>query len=129
MFNRLKSRVSLAPLFVKRDDQRPGLTSLLTLGVRVFPVLEFVRRRALDHEQAPLPGLHPEKRKKMTDTPTAERFLKALSDVSLTIMKTAAGEDIRQRLTPLSAVQQDILQRLGLDTSLSQQLAMHDTGK
>src|SRR6266704_581167 len=35
IFNRLKSRVSIAPLFVKRDDQIQGLTYLLTLGVRV----------------------------------------------------------------------------------------------
>ncbi len=37
----------------------------------------------------------------MTDTPTAERILKA------------AGEDILRRLTPLSGVQEDILHRLG----------------
>src|SRR5712691_1371662 len=35
IFHRLKSRVSIAPLFVKRDDQIQGLTYLLTLGVRV----------------------------------------------------------------------------------------------
>ena len=128
MFNRLKSRVAIAPLFVKRDDQIQGLTYLLTLGVRVLTVLEFVLRRSLEHDQAKLPGLHPENRHKMTDTPTAERLLKAFSDVSRTIIKTAAGEDILQRLTPLSELQQDILQRLGLDTSLYQQLEIHDTG-
>jgi transposase len=35
VFNRLKSRVPIAPLFVKRNDHIEGLTSLLTLGVRV----------------------------------------------------------------------------------------------
>jgi len=129
IFNRLKSRVSIAPLFVKRDDQIQGLTYLLTLGVRVLTVLEFVLRRSLENDQAKLPGLHPENRTKMTDTPTAERLLKAFSDVSLTIFKTAAGEAILQRLTPLSALQQAILQRLGLDLSLYQQLEIHDTGK
>ena len=128
IFNRLKSRVSIAPLFVKRDDQIQGLTYLLTLGVRVLMVLEFVLRRSLGNDQAKLPGLHPENRTKMTDTPTAERLLKAFSAVSLTIIKTAAGEDILQRLTPLSALQQDILQRLGLHTSLYQQLEIHNTG-
>jgi hypothetical protein len=94
----------------------------------VCTVLEFVLRRSLANDQATLPGLHPENRTKMTDTPTAERLLKAFSPVSLTIIKTAAGEDILQRLTPLSALQQDILQRLGLDPFLSQQLEIHDTG-
>jgi transposase len=35
IFNRLKSRLHIAPLFVKRNDQIAGLTYLLTLGVRV----------------------------------------------------------------------------------------------
>ena len=35
LFNRLKSRVHIAPLFVKRNEQIEGLTYLLTLGVRV----------------------------------------------------------------------------------------------
>jgi transposase len=129
IFNRLKSRVSIAPLFVKRDDQIQGLTYLLTLGVRVVTVLEFVLRRSLAQDHATLPCLHLENRQKMTNTPTAERILKAFSDVSLTIFKTAAGEHILHRLTPLSVLQQDILQRLGLDMSLYQQLEIHDTGQ
>jgi transposase len=35
LFNRLKSRVHIAPLFVKLNEHIEGLTSLLTLGVRV----------------------------------------------------------------------------------------------
>jgi transposase len=35
IFNRLKSRVHIAPLFVKLNEQMEGLTYLLTLGVRV----------------------------------------------------------------------------------------------
>ena len=128
LFNRLKSRVHIAPLFVKRDDQIEGLTYLLTLGVRVLTVLEFVLRRSLQNAQAKLPGLHPENRTKMTDTPTAERLLNAFSDVSLTIVKTATGEDILRRLTPLSTLQQEILRRLGLGTSLYRQLEIHDIG-
>jgi transposase len=35
IFNRLKSRVHIAPLFVKLNEQIEGLTYLLTLGIRV----------------------------------------------------------------------------------------------
>ena len=35
LFNRLKSRVHIAPLFVKLNEHIEGLTYLLTLGVRV----------------------------------------------------------------------------------------------
>src|SRR5881397_1471645 len=113
IFNRLKSRVHIAPLFVTLNDQIEGLTSLLTLGVRVLTVMEFVLRRSLQTDQTTLPGLHPEHKTKMTDKPTAERILKAFADVSLTIIKTAAGEEILRLLTPLSGLQEDILQRLG----------------
>jgi transposase len=122
IFNRLKSRLEIAPLFVKRDDQIQGLTYLLTLGVRVLTVMEFILRRSLQQEQATLPGLHLENRNKQTDKPTAERLLNAFDKISLTIIKDAAGNEIRRWLTPLSAVQQDILYRLGLNPDLYWQL-------
>jgi transposase len=126
IFNRLKSRVQIAPLFVKLNEQIEGLTYLLTLGVRVLTVMEFVLRRSLAQEQASLPGLHPENKQKRTDKPTAERLLKAFSDVSLTIIKHAAGEEILRRLTPLSGLQEDILQRQGLGMSLYGQLEIQE---
>jgi transposase len=128
IFNRLKSRVHIAPLFVKLNEQIEGLTYLLTLGVRVLTVTEFVLRRSLETAQASLPGLHPENKQKMTDKPTAERILKAFADISLTIIKNAAGEDILRRLTPLSGLQEDILQRLGLGTILYRQLEIQVSG-
>jgi transposase len=126
VFNRLKSRVHIAPLFVKLNDQIEGLTYLLTLGVRVLTVTEFVLRRSLEQDQVTLPGLHPENKQKRTDTPTAERLLKAFAEVSLTIIKNAVGEVILRRLTPLSGVQEDILQRLGLGASLYRQLEIQN---
>jgi transposase len=120
--NRLKSRVHIAPLFVKRNELIEGLTYLLTLGVRVLTVMVFVLRRSLEQAQATLPGLHPENKQKMADKPTAERLLQAFADVSLTIIQHAAGEEILRRLNPLSRAQEAILQRLGLGTHLYRQL-------
>jgi transposase len=128
IFHRLKSRVHIAPLFVKLNDQIEGLTYLLTLGVRVLTVMEFVLRRALQTTQTQLPGLHPENKTRRTDQPTAERILKAFADVSLTIIKNAAGEGILRRLTSLSGLQADILQRLGLGASLYGQLEIQEMG-
>src|SRR5438128_7036561 len=128
LFNRLKSRVHIAPLFVKLNDHIEGLTYLLTLGVRVLTVMEFVLRRSLQNDHTKLPGLHPEHKTKMTDQPTAERILKAFADISCTIIQNAAGEDILRRLTPLSGLQKDILQRLGLDAALYEQLAIQTMG-
>jgi transposase len=128
IFQRLKSRVHITPLFVKLNEQIEGLTYLLTLGVRVLTVTEFVLRRSLETEQTRLPGLHPENKQKLTDKPTAERILKAFSAISLTIIKNAAGEDILRRLTPLSGLQEDILQRLGLGAALYRQLEIQVIG-
>jgi len=128
IFHRLKSRVHIAPLFVKLNDQIEGLTYLLTLGVRVLTVMEFVLRRSLQTDQTKLPGLHPENKTRLTDKPTTERILKAFSAISLTIIKTAAGEDILRRLTPLSGLQGDILQRLGLGAALYGQLEIQGIG-
>jgi len=128
LFNRLKSRVHIAPLFVKRNEHIEGLTYLLTLGVRVLTVTEFVLRRSLEQDQVGLPGLHPENKQKITDKPTAERILQAFADISLTIIKNAAGEDILRRLTPLSGLQEDILRRLGLSAALYEQLEIQAIG-
>jgi transposase len=128
LFNRLKSRGHIAPLFVKLNDQIEGLTYLLTLGVRVLTVMECVLRRSLPTAQTTLPGLPPENKTRRTAKPTAERILKAFADVSLTIIKNAAGEDIRRRLPSLSGLQTDILQRLGFGASLYGQLEIQEMG-
>jgi len=41
-------------------------------------------------------------------------------------IKHATGEEILRRLTPLSALQKDILQRLGLGASLYEQLEIQE---
>jgi len=122
--NRLKSRVHIAPLFVKLNGQIEGLTYLLTLGVRVLTVMEFILRQSLQKDQAKLPDLHPENKQKMTAKPTVERILKAFAHVSLTIVKNAVGEEILRWLTPLSVLQEDILQRQGFGIALNRQLAI-----
>src|SRR6266545_1565822 len=78
--------------------------------------------------QAPLPGLHPENKRKRTDTPTVERLLHAFVGVSLPLIPSAAGEEILRRMTPLSGVQEALLHRLGLGTHLYRQLAMQNMG-
>lgn len=117
LFNRLKSDLNIAPNFVKRNDQIAGLTNLLSLGVRVLSVIEYVVRRSLQQDKATLPNLHPENRQKETSIPTAKRLLSAFSNISLTIISTSIGEVFRY-LTPLSKLQMEIMNRLGLDISL-----------
>ena len=52
-----RAGVHIAPLFVKLNDQIEALTYLLTLGVRVLTVMEFVLRRSLQTDQNRSPRL------------------------------------------------------------------------
>jgi transposase len=50
-FGRLKGApLSIAPMFVKRDDQVTGLTHLLSIALRVLTLIEFVVRRILKQQ-------------------------------------------------------------------------------
>jgi len=116
IFGRLKSRLDIAPLFVRKDDQIKGMTYLLTLCVRVMTLIEFVVRRSLKEEKTALSGMmHSENRKKNTDKPSAERILKAFSRINLTIIFDQAGNVVVRSLKPLSNLQIEIIRRLKLD--------------
>jgi transposase len=125
-FHRLKGApLSIAPLFVKRDDQVVGLTNLLSIAVRWLTLIEFVVRRALKREQAKLVGLHPENPKKATDTPTTERLLQAFANITLTIIQFP--DRVVQHVTPLTPLQVRILQLLDLSPDIYSALAHNST--
>ena len=116
IFNRLKSRLEIAPFYVKRDDQIKGITHLLTLGVRVYTLLEFVVRRSLNRSNQKLVGLHLENLKKGTAIPTCERILKGFSKITLSIV--TVENKVISHLTPLNQLQIDILHHLGFSTDI-----------
>ncbi|MCP4352349.1 MAG: IS1634 family transposase [Desulfobacterales bacterium] len=116
IFNHLKSRLNIAPLYVKRKDQIKGMTHLLMLGVRIYTLIEFAVRRSLSDSRQKITGLHPENPGKATDSPTCERILKAFSNITLTIFET--GDGVEGHLTPMSQIQTDILKHLGLKPTI-----------
>jgi len=125
-FHRLKGApLSIAPLFVKRDDQVTGLIHLLSIAVRLLTLIEFVVRRALKREQAQLVGLHAENPKKGTDQPTTERLLKAFSGINLTIIQLP--DRVVHHVTPLSPLQERILTLLGLSPDIYRALAQNSS--
>jgi transposase len=121
-FHRLKGApLSIAPFFVKRDDQVTGLVHLLSIAVRLLTLIEFVVRRALQREQSQLVGLHAENPKKGTDKPTTERLLKAFSGINLTIIQFP--DRVVYHVTPLSPLQERILVLLGMSPDIYRSLA------
>jgi transposase len=121
-FHRLKGApLSLDPMFVKRDDQVIGLTNLLSMGVRLLTLIEFMVRHKLKQDQQKLVGLHAENPKKGTDTPTTERLLKAFGNITLTIVHLPG--QVLHHVTPLTPLQTRILELLGLSPTIYTALA------
>jgi len=108
---RVKGRpLSLAPLWVTRDDHAIGLTRLLTLAARLLALAEYEARRKLKEAQRMLAGLYPGQPARATDQPTTERLLLAFKHITLTIVRT--GKRVERFITPLSDLQTDILKLL-----------------
>lgn len=122
---RLKGHpLSLTPMYLQRDDHVTGLIRLLSLGLRVLTLLEFVVRRQLAQAGASLMGLYAGQPKRATTRPTAERLLDAFQNISLTLI------DLSDRrvchVTPLSPLQQRILALLDFASVIYTRLA-HDS--
>lgn len=64
-------------------------------------------RRSLQQENAALPNLHPENKKKLTQVPTAERLLKAFSRITLTKILDDSDKTLVKLLTVLSNLQKE----------------------
>lgn len=117
---RLKGKsLSLAPLWVRRDDHALGLTRLLTLAARVLAVVEYQVRRTLAQDDRALSGLYPGQPTRATAQPTTERLLRAFKTVSLTLVRKG-GTQIFYLLTPLSDLQRTILHDLDCPANLYQ---------
>jgi transposase len=111
-FHRFKGKpLGANPMFVKRDDQVQGLLHLLSLGLRLLTLMEFVVRRQLSNTQDGLSGLYPEHPKKTTTRPTTERLLKAFDHITLTCFEVE-GRAYRH-LPALTPLQEKILHLLG----------------
>ena len=121
-FHRLKDApLTIRPLYVQRDDQVQGLTHLLSLGVRVLTLIEYVVRQQLAVHGEELVGLHAENPKQGTARPTAARLLRAFRHLTLTILELPTGRV--GHVTPLTPLQCRILELLGLSPDIYRALA------
>lgn len=121
-FARLKGRtLSLTPMFLKDDRRVTGLIRLLSIGLRVLTLLEFVVRRGLVQNQEQLAGLYAGNPKRTTATPRAETLLAAFKNIYLNTV--TIGEQVLLHITPLSDLQRKILALLGLSPNIYSQLA------
>jgi transposase len=123
-FQRLKGRpLGIRPLYVQREDHACGLVRLLSLALRILTLVEHVAREKLQAEGVPLRGLYAGNPQRQTARPTTERLLDAFQGITLTVVHLP-GQTIRH-ITPLSDLQQRILDLLNLPISVYQALAVH----
>jgi len=116
-FGRLKGRpLSLAPLYLERDDHVTGLIRLLTIALRVLTILDYAARARLDQEHRARPGLYAGNPTRATRHPTAELLLTAFKEITLTVVHTP--QLILRHLTALSPLQHDILALLGFSPDI-----------
>lgn len=87
---------------------------MLTIGLRVLTLLEFVVRCNLSSDS--LVGLYAGNHKRETKRPTAESILAAFKNIDMVIIKQA--HDTLSHLTPLSDLQQRILELLGFPQTI-----------
>jgi len=115
-FHRFKrGQLPALPIYFQNQDRIAGLMFLLTLALRVFTLIEFVVRLALQTAQQSLAGLYEGNPKRETNRPSAEQLLKAFDNLTLYFLPDASIF-----ITPLSDLQKRILALMKLPESLYQ---------
>jgi transposase len=114
---RLKGHpLSVSPMYLQQDDHVSGLIRLLSVGLRVLTLLEFVVRQRLATAGTELAGVYAGNPKRATARPTTERLLKGFEGLTLTIIRE--GRRRRYHLTPLSRMQRRILALLNFSVDI-----------
>jgi transposase len=129
IFRRLQGKfLSITPVYVQRDDHARGLFQLLTLGARVLALGDYQAKQALAQENSELTGIYPGNPNRGTARPTTERMLKAFEHIDLLILPAEMVAEASEFcfVTPLSPVQERILDLLGLPASLYTALQFGD---
>ena len=115
-FHRFKrGSLPALPIYFQNEDRITGLMFLLNIALRVFTLMEFVVRLALQQTQQSLAGLYDGNPKRKTNRPSAERMLQAFCHLNLYFLP-----DSTIFITPLSELQKQILSLMKMPESLYQ---------
>ena len=123
-WSRLKGQpLGLMPMYLQQESRILGLVLLLSLGLRLLTLVEWAVREKLREGGQTLKGLYPGQAGRQAKRPSAELLLQAFKGISLAIVETA-GQRVAQ-LTPLTALQQRLLDLWGLPPDLYHRLTLH----
>ena len=119
---RLKGHaLSLTPLYLKCEQRIVGLIFLLSIALRVLVLMQFVARENLKREGMTLKGLYPGQPGRQTMRPTTEMMLHVFRGITLSRI-TVNGETY-EHLTPLTPVQERIVELIGIPLETFSRLA------
>jgi transposase len=114
--------LGISPLQVRNDDQIVGLTCLLTIALRLLTLIQIQVRESLEREGRKLAGLYEGNPGRATDNPTGLRLLRAIARAQVTLTRVELPDRAFLHLTPLPPLLQQILQLLGLPSSIYERL-------
>jgi transposase len=119
---RLKGRsLSLTPLYLQCEHRIVGLIFLLSIALRVLVLMQFVARESLQKAGTTLKGLYPGQPGRQTMRPTTEMLLHMFRGITWSRI-TLHGETY-EHLTPLTPVQERIVELLGIPLEVFSRLA------
>jgi transposase len=126
-FARLKGKpLGLTPMYLQTDRRVAGLVHLLSIGLRVLTLLEYVVRRSLAASGETLRGVYASQPGRQTRRPSAELLLGAFRGLDLRIVE---ADGVRYRtVSPLTRAQRRILQLLDIPSSVYEDLAGRFSG-
>jgi transposase len=125
-WSRLKGQpLGLTPMYLQQENRIVGLVLLLSLALRLLTLLEWTVRKKLLENKETLKGLYPGQAGRQAKRPSAELLLKAFQGVSLAIVEMAGQQAVH--VTPLTALQQKLLDLWELPPDLYHRLTLHFT--
>jgi transposase len=121
-YARLKGKpLGLSPMYLQTDNRVVGLVHLLSIGLRVLTLVEYVVRRSLAACGEKLRGVYAGQPGRGTSRPSAELLLAKFQGLDLRVVE---AQGVRYRtVKPLTAVQKRILQLLEVPCHVYEGLA------
>jgi len=117
-FDDLRNKMAaLLPVYLQKENRIEGLVNILLLALKICSMMEYKVAQQLQQSNELLYSLFEGNPKRGTDRPSAKRILKAFDKISISAVFRDGNFDFAY-LSPLEPVQQKILQLLGLDTAI-----------
>jgi transposase len=121
---RLKGQpLGLTPMYLQHESRIQGLVLLLSVALRLLTVIEWTVRKKLQEREQTLKGLYAGQPGRQAKRPSAELLLAAFKGISLAIVEVAG--QVKTHMTPLTALQQALLDLWELPPDLYQRLTLH----